>query len=70
MAARCVCGGCERMFASLASFDKHRTGSFSRKERRCMSEQEMTAHGLAVNTVGIWYIAQSHERMEHLRARV
>jgi hypothetical protein len=44
-------GGCGLVFASDASFDKHRRGSFEPDTRRCLSLGEM-AEGLPVRRNG------------------
>lgn len=51
--SRCQCAGCEQFFNSLASFDKHRIGSFG-QDRRCRTENEMLEAGMDKNTAGYW----------------
>ena len=45
--ARIECSGCDRFFSSNTTFVAHRTGDISKGERRCMTDDEMTAHGFA-----------------------
>lgn len=46
--ARCQCSGCDRYFASVGSFDKHR------REGRCLTEAVMRERGMLVNARGYW----------------
>ena len=50
------CRACGQLFNSVAAFDKHRTGHFG-KDRRCMTEAEMQAKGMAINGRGRWVTA-------------
>lgn len=50
------CPGCHQYFNSNAAFDKHRTGTFG-VDRRCKTEEEMLAAGMAVNSKGFWVTA-------------
>jgi len=50
------CTGCDELFNSSASFEKHRTGDFG-KDRRCMSVEEMTSKKMAKNAAGYWVTA-------------
>lgn len=50
------CPSCGELFRSNAAFDKHRIGQFG-KDRRCMTVEEMQAHGMAKNTAGLWVTA-------------
>lgn len=43
---RTQCGACGRYFVSGTVFDQHRAGSFDKRERRCLSDEEMRAAGL------------------------
>lgn len=52
-----LCRSCGLVFRSVAAFDKHRTGSHPKGERRCMTEQEMVDAGMAVNYQGLWVTA-------------
>jgi len=54
---RCQCAGhpyrgCGEYFNSTRAFDKHRTGEYS--SRRCLSQAEMRAIGMAQNAAGFW----------------
>lgn len=51
---RCQCAGCGLYFNSEGAFNKHRTGSFYEKTRRCMSVDEMKEAGMAVASSGYW----------------
>ena len=53
------CCGCGEYFNSTAAFDKHRTGDFSSvtNPRRCLSQPEMYAKGMARNRDGFWVTA-------------
>jgi len=47
------CQGCKVFFNSTAAFDKHREGPHG-AGRRCLSEAEMLAKGMAKNSAGFW----------------
>jgi len=47
------CQGCKAYFNSTAAFDKHRAGDHG-KDRRCLTEPEMLAKGMALNAAGFW----------------
>ena len=49
---RCQCAGCGEYFNSVLAFEKHRTGSHRRDERRCRTPTEMRAAGMGQNTGG------------------
>ncbi len=49
-----LCRGCDLTFGSLAAFEAHRTGDFLRGERRCLTVDEIQAHGMVQNTKGWW----------------
>src|SRR6266702_7912702 len=49
-----LCRGCDVTFGSLAAFETHRTGDFSRGERRCLTVDEIQALGMVQNTKGWW----------------
>jgi hypothetical protein len=63
-----TCGACNRVFASLGSFDMHRVGSYGEPiynekgrivgytpcERRCLTEIEMRTNGMIKNERGHW----------------
>lgn len=48
------CRGCGEYFNSTAAFDKHRTGNFHERTRRCMTKDEMVAKGMAQRADGFW----------------
>lgn len=50
------CCGCGEYFNSTVAFEKHRTGDFdsSTNPRRCLTQPEMYAKGMAVNRDGFW----------------
>jgi hypothetical protein len=54
---RSLCRSCGLLFRSTAAFDKHRTGSLAKGERRCLTETEMLAKGMAINYQGLWVSA-------------
>lgn len=56
--SRCQCSGCGEFFNSLASFDKHRVGTFG-LDRRCRTGCEMLEAGMDKNTAGYWVTARS-----------
>lgn len=41
------CGGCGKYFGGNSLFEQHRTGSVLDGKRRCMTDEEMIARGLA-----------------------
>jgi len=47
------CQGCKTHFNSTAAFDKHRSGQHG-VDRRCLTEPEMLAKGMAKNAAGFW----------------
>lgn len=51
--ARNQCSGCERYFNSNGAFEKHRTGEHG-VDRRCMTDEEMTAKGMFLGADGFW----------------
>jgi hypothetical protein len=53
---RSLCRSCGLYFKSTAGFDKHRTGTHG-VDRRCMTEDEMRAKGMARNGAGLWVTA-------------
>lgn len=54
------CQGCKRYFNSNIAFEKHRTGKHG-VDRRCMTEEEMTAKGMSLNAKSFW-ISESNDR--------
>jgi len=51
--ARCECTACGRIFSSVSSFDKHRTGKHG-KDRRCMTDGEMAVSRLRLDSRGVF----------------
>ena len=47
------CPSCLLGFNSTPAFDKHRTGPFD-GGRRCLTEVEMLAKGMAISSSGYW----------------
>ena len=47
------CQGCKAYFNSASAFDKHRFGQHG-VDRRCLTEPEMLAKGMAKNAAGFW----------------
>lgn len=54
------CQGCKRYFNSNTAFEKHRTGKHG-KDRRCMTEEEITAKGMSLNAQSFW-ISEKNDR--------
>ena len=52
-AFRNQCGRCRNYFNSNTAFELHRTGKHG-VDRRCMTPEEMTKKGMAVNADGFW----------------
>ena len=48
------CPSCGLHFNSTAAFGKHRTGSFTGFQRRCLTESEMLAKGMGKSKSGFW----------------
>tara|TARA_R110000868_G_scaffold387130_1_gene655647 strand:+ start:774 stop:992 length:219 start_codon:yes stop_codon:yes gene_type:complete len=48
------CPTCEQYFTRNSVFDKHRTGSFAKEQRRCLSEPEMLDLGMYKGEDGFW----------------
>lgn len=51
------CPGCDLYFNSTAAFDKHRHGTYTPNERRCLTVVEMLEKGMAINAKGYWVSA-------------
>ena len=49
----CECIGCLRLFRGVPAFDAHRTGRHG-GNRRCMTDAEMIAAGLALDEREVW----------------
>lgn len=64
-----TCAACRQSFASLSSFDKHRAGSFSQRERRCLSPAEMREVGL-IKGDRHWHFADTGIDFSKLRQRL
>src|SRR5215831_4495317 len=71
MIVKSLCRGCDQTFVSVAAFDFHRVGSYgepiyqgnshrvvgyTQHQRRCLSVEEMIAHGMTQNAKGWWQI--------------
>jgi hypothetical protein len=48
------CPTCHEYFNSNGAFDKHRTGSYAKNERRCLTVAEMVDKGMGKNAAGFW----------------
>ncbi len=48
------CGACGLVFVSMKAFDAHRAGPYTRGGRRCLTQQEMRARGMAQDGKGRW----------------
>lgn len=67
-----TCGGCQKRFSGLSVFDAHRTGSYARSERRCLTTEEMEQKGMRANERGIWKMPddeKNRERLTRLKAK-
>jgi hypothetical protein len=52
---RCQCTGCGEYFNSTSTFDRHRTDSYERGERRrCRTPDELILRGWSKNPAGFW----------------
>jgi hypothetical protein len=49
-----LCRACNRDFTCATAFDRHRTGSFRKGTRRCMTDSEMLLHKLELKASGRW----------------
>ena len=54
--SRCQCTGCGAYFNRVSTFDKHRIGEFG-VDRRCMTQEQMTAKGWRLNAAGFYVTA-------------
>ena len=48
------CPGCGLLFSSTAAFSKHRVGTHSNGERRCLTPVEMSEQGFYLHEDGFW----------------
>lgn len=48
------CTVCHETFSGTSAGDKHRTGDYAAKTRRCLNADEMRAKGMAQNERGVW----------------
>jgi hypothetical protein len=55
----CQCPACGEYFNSTRAFDKHRTGTYTPMQRRCLSPDEMRAKGMLVSARGWWLTSAS-----------
>ena len=53
---RCQCPACGQFFNRVSTFDKHRVGAYD-GNRRCLSPDEMSGKGWALNSAGFWITA-------------
>ena len=70
--SKSLCTGCDRIFKSVGSFDKHRIGEYTLKSsmpRRCLSEDEMRAKGMVQNEKG-WWISSVYDASVHHHDRI
>ncbi len=49
-----ICSGCGNNFHSVSAFDSHRTGSYHKKARTCLTEVEMLQKGMIQQKNGSW----------------
>ena len=56
-----LCRACGKVFTTVSTFDKHRTGKYDLKApgygRRCLTDAEMDDAGWGLNRHGRWYRA-------------
>ena len=77
-----ACTACGQDFAGITYFDKHRVGTFDyaysaglkleppREDgRRCLTRDEMTAKGWALNKDGRWADPTASERLAHAHGK-
>lgn len=58
------CAGCGRYFTGMGIFDRHRIGPAT--ARRCMTEGEMRAAGMATETLSVRVYHENHaDHEEH-----
>jgi hypothetical protein len=50
---QCRCSACGELFASVATFHRHRTGDYQ-NSRRCLTHSEMLARGWIQNGSQFW----------------
>lgn len=50
---QCRCSACGELFATVWTFDRHRTGDYS-SGRRCLTKSEMLAKGWIQNAAQFW----------------
>ena len=75
-----LCRGCDTDFASVAAFDRHRTGTHdypyseglqmtpTREDgRRCMAPEEMLEHGMEVDPRSRWRVVLSEASQRRRR---
>jgi len=48
---RSLCRGCNKVFSTTSTFDRHRVGEYP--DRRCLTAEELTAKGWSERE-GIW----------------
>ncbi len=53
---RCQCAACGEYFNTVFAFDKHRTGSHAKDQRRCLKAHEM-------ENTGMHYRERENERL-------
>ena len=53
------CQSCKLYFNSTAAFDKHRHGTFTPPQRRCLTIIEMVEKGMDKNAKGFWISAKN-----------
>ncbi len=68
-----LCRCCDRDFASVSAFDRHRIGDHEldyperREGRRCRNDQEMIEAGMERDRSGRWRITLTEADQERLR---
>lgn len=57
------CPTCREYFNSTHAFERHRTGSFTERTRRCLSLKEMKLKGMSKNEAGYWISSKATWRV-------
>ncbi len=61
---RIQCGGCKKFFVGVSLFDAHRVGDTSKRERRCLTTEEMVAAGYNTERRPVRFIIEGVTRPE------
>jgi hypothetical protein len=58
------CRGCGKFFVSNTLFDYHRVGNYGKRERHCLSTEEMQAAGLTTEKRQVRMLLEGKEYFE------